>query len=221
MSQQLYIRAKCFHSGGTVVLLFFVLFLSARVVHGYTNTTQNISSCGGTLSGGSYTSIGSFSPLGGQGSRSISFCNYSGFAAGFILQPETICSGLPDELNPDNDLDGLSDCDEIVAGTSLYNSDTDGDGMNDPQELVAGTSPTNSASLLDVQLSLSESGNELTWYGVSSRYYQLEYTDDLASGWTPKGTVVCGFDAQIMDIDIATGAKRFYRIRVSDSPSGL
>lgn len=50
---------------------------------------------------------------------------------GFLLQPETAHSGLADEWNPDNDLDGLNDGDEIVAGSGLYKSDTDDDGLGD------------------------------------------------------------------------------------------
>ena len=93
--------------------------------------------------------------------------------------------------------------------------------MNDSQELIAGTSPTNSASVLAVQLSTDVSANQVSWYGVSGRYYRLEYTDDLTNGWTPKGTVSSGANAQIMKLDIPSGGKRFYRIRVSDNPSGL
>ena len=195
-----------------------------RLVNGTNlgNVTLNITACGGTMSGGGYTSTGSLVPVGGQDSKSASFYNYSGFAAGFILQPGTACNVLPDELNPDNDGDGLLDSNEIgIYGTSPVLADTDGDGMNDAQELIAGTSPTNSASVLAVQLSTDVSANQVSWYGVSGRYYRLEYTDDLANGWTPKGTVSPGANAQIMKLDVPSGGNRFYRIRVSDNPSGL
>jgi len=67
-------------------------------------------------------------------------------------------------------------------------------------------------------LFISKNAKALT---VNGRYYQLEYTDSLTTGWTPIGTVISGFNAQIMKLDISTGAGRFYRIRVSENPSGL
>jgi hypothetical protein len=75
--------------------------------------------------------------------------------------------------------------------------------------------------VLDLQLTLSGLANELSWYGVNGRYYQLEYTDDLGTSWIPKGTVVSGANSAVLKLDIGAGEKRFYRIRVSDSPAGL
>jgi len=45
--------------------------------------------------------------------------------------------------------------------------------------------------------------------------------EDLTGGWTPKGTVVSGANAAVLKLDIGAGAQRFYRVRVSDSPSGF
>ena len=134
-----------------------------------------------------------------------------------IVRPVSITATFSD----DADGDGLLNTTEATLGTDPRKKDTDGDGMSDPQELIAGTSPTNRASVLAVQLSTASSANQVSWYGVSGRYYRLEYTDDLANGWTPKGAVSSGANAQIMTLDIPGGGKRFYRIRVSDSPSGL
>lgn len=104
---------------------------------------------------------------------------------------------------------------------NLHGIDSDGDGMTDLEELVAGTSPTNSDSVLVAALSLGSSANEVSWHGVSGRYYRLEYTDNLANGWTPKNTVIAGEDAQIMKLDVGVHTSRFYRVRVSESPDGL
>jgi len=134
-----------------------------------------------------------------------------------IVRPVSVTATFSD----DADGDGLLNTNETALGTNPRNSDSDSDGMDDPKELVAGTSPTNSASVLAVNLSTGVSANEVSWYGVSGRYYRLEYTDDLANGWTPQGVAIPGENAQIMTPDISAGAKRFYRIRVSDNPSGL
>jgi hypothetical protein len=44
-------------------------------------------------------------------------------------------------LNTDTDFDGLTDKEEITAGTSLLNDDTDGDGVSDKEEIRIGTNP--------------------------------------------------------------------------------
>ena len=134
-----------------------------------------------------------------------------------IVRPVSITATFSD----DADGDGLLNTNETALGTNPRSKDSDSDGMDDPNELVAGTSPTNSASVLAVQLSTDVSANQVSWYGVSGRCYRLEYTDDLANGWMPKGTVSSGANAQILKLDITSGGKRFYRIRVSTSPAGF
>lgn len=154
------------------------------------------------------------------------FMGWSGDASGDytatnIIVPMVRPVSVTATFSDDADGDGLLNTNETALGTNPRNRDSDGDGMDDSNELVAGTSPTNSASVLDIQLSLSGSANELSWYGVSGRYYQLEYTDDLGTSWLPKGTVVSGANSAVLKLDVGAGAKRFYRIRVSDSPSGF
>lgn len=134
-----------------------------------------------------------------------------------VVRPVSVTATFSD----DADDDGILNADESGYGTNPRNSDTDGDGLPDRHELVAGTQPTNEASVLAIALQLSGSANELSWYGVSGRYYQLEYTEDLGQSWIPKGTVVSGANSAVLKLDIGAGAKRFYRIRVSDSPGGL
>ncbi len=131
-----------------------------------------------------------------------------------IVRPVSVAAIFSD----DADGDGLLNSNETALGTNPRSSDSDGDGMSDPQELIASTSPTNSASVLAVQLSTGSSANQVSWFGVSNRYYQLEYTDNLTNGWTPKDSVSSGANAKVVKLDITTSAKRFYRIRVSTSP---
>ena len=197
------------------LIFYSVILVSGSAFGSYTNATLNVTACGGTMSGGGYTSIGSIVPIGGQTSQSGSLFNYSGFAAGFILQPQTAFSGLADEWNPDNDRDGLLDSEEIMAGSNLYNSDTDNDGMNDAQELIAGTSPTNRASVLSVVCTLLPNGQkELSWFGVQGRAYTFQYSDSLKADWQSHPFEVPGSGATISFADSANLSNRFYRVKV-------
>lgn len=221
------------------IIFYSALLSSITVAKGYQNTTINITSCGGSMNSAHYTSIGSFSPVCGATTLSTRYCNHSGFAAGFILQPSTAFSGLADEWNPDNDLDRLMDTDEIMEGSSLYNSDTDvdglldvdevktygtnpvladsdSDGMNDNDELLAGTSATNATSLLAIRCELLPGGDRiLSWYGVSGRLYTVEFTSTLnTNSWETFSSGLLGFDQIISLLDESSLDARFYRVKV-------
>jgi len=57
--------------------------------------------------------------------------------------------GVLDAWDYDDDNDGLTDIDELVAGTNARNSDSDGDGVQDGQELVDGSNPLDSGSFIE------------------------------------------------------------------------
>lgn len=215
------------------------LLISATAGWAYENTTLNITANGGRMTGARFTNIGSMVPVGGVTSQSSRFCNHSGFAAGFALQPGTAFSGLADEWNADNDLDGLMDGEEIIAGSNLWKGDTDDDGlgdfeevktygshparadsdfdgMNDDLELIAGTGLTNSASLLAISCELQPNGGRiLSWHGVSDRFYTFEYTSTLNTNvWEIFPFDVPGSDEEIAFLDEAGISTRFYRVKV-------
>ncbi len=219
--------------------VFTIILLAGCVALAYENTTLNISATGSRLSGGRYTSIGSIVPVGGQSSEAGQLFHQSGFAAGFILQPNTAFGALPDELNPDNDSDGLDDSEEIVVGSNLWKSDSDGDGlgdydevrthgtspvladsdadgMNDDRELIAGTSPTNQSSVLSVSTAvLSDGRRQLSWFGVSGRFYTFQYCDSLTVGnWISSPSEQTGADAVLSLTDSEITSNRFYRVLV-------
>ncbi|MCK4564224.1 MAG: hypothetical protein KAU94_06100 [Verrucomicrobia bacterium] len=223
-------------------LLLYSVLLSSAISWAYENTTLNISACGGRMESSRFTNVGSIVPVGGSTTFTGLFCNHSGFAAGFILQPQTAFSGLPDEWNPDNDFDGLMDGEEIVAGSSLYKIDTDADGlsdfdevrihgsnptqgdsdadgMNDLNELIAGTSPTNETSILAVECIIQPDGERLvSWFGVQGRSYIFQYADSLGTdNWQSYPFEVTGFDVAIAFLDSSTAPERFYRVKVRNT----
>ena len=70
---------------------------------------------------------------------------------------DTDGDGLANEVDPDNDADGLSDEREAsgssfspTTATAVNDADTDADGASDSEEAVAGTDPTDPASHLHV-----------------------------------------------------------------------
>lgn len=197
--------------------IFCTALLIAGSAMAYTNATLNVVACGGVMSNGGYTSIGSIISIGGQTSYAGSLCNYSGFPAGFVLQPETALNGLPDELNPDNDLDGLTDADEIgIYRTSSVLADSDADGMGDAQELIAGTSATNRSSVLSIICTLLPEGNkQLSWFGIQGRTYTFQYCDSLETdNWQSHPSEVTGTGETISFTDSTNLSNRFYRVKV-------
>lgn len=219
------------------ILSTFITLLACSAL-AYKNTTLNISSAGSKSAGGNYTNIGTIVPVGGETSQIGTLSLQSGFASGFILQPTTAHGVLPDELNPDNDSDGLDDTAEIVAGSSVYKGDTDGDGlndadevlthrtnpsladsdsdgMNDPDEMVAGTSPTNQSSVLSLAVNIASDGDaQISWPTVVGHTYNLETSSSITSNdWTAysefSGT---GDDCHVNDTQSAD--KKYYRIKV-------
>jgi len=156
----------------------------------------------------------------------------------FPLDPDeemdTDGDGIGNHADPDDDNDGVLDAEDLfpLNGAEWADADGDGvgdnadldddnDGMSDWDEMVAGTSPVDDQSLLEIQLSLPSLSNGLSFFGVSGRYYQIEYTENLGGEWFPIGAVSPGGGAIISEYDVTAGEKRFYRIQVSDDAGNL
>jgi len=109
------------------------------------------------------------------------FMGWSGDASGdhtqgSIIVPMVRPVSVTATFSDDADDDGLLNTNETALGTDPRKKDSDGDGSDDPEELIAGTSPTNSLSVLAVDLAFESFANELSFFGVSGRYYQIEYS---------------------------------------------
>jgi subtilisin family serine protease len=58
-----------------------------------------------------------------------------------LAYDDTDGDGIPDNVDTDDDDDGLLDVDEVTAGTNPFVADTDGDGFDDGMEVSYGSDP--------------------------------------------------------------------------------
>ncbi|VGO22446.1 sulfatase-like hydrolase/transferase [Pontiella sulfatireligans] len=94
--------------------------------------------------------------------------------------------------------------------------DADNDGMVNSNEYVAGSNPRNSTSLLTVDgVPMSGSNYGVSFESVSSRLYDVEYTDSLGSGWNILSNGIPGNGGTVEIPDAYNDSNRFYRVRVS------
>lgn len=69
---------------------------------------------------------------------------------------------------------------------SRAGDDADGDGFNNLQEFLSGTDPTDATSGLWLQITMTpQTGTNvlLNWPAKTGKNYQVEYTDNVATGW--------------------------------------
>lgn len=106
-----------------------------------------------------------------------------GFLRSFLVNPnrDTDGDGVPDEIDPDNDQDGLEDEEELsgtafngLAVTDPNRSDTDGDGVGDAGEADAGTDPLDPDRYLRFTRIETPDGNlRLAWEARDGRRYRI------------------------------------------------
>ena len=186
-----------------------------------------VSGSGSTDTGSGWRQAGKDLWIGQKPDPDWLFTGWSGDVSGDYTQDEIFIPMTHPVLviatfSDDADNDGLLNTDETALGTDPHKKDSDDDGMIDPDELVAGTSPINTASVLKIALHQNGLINELSWFGVNGRYYQLEFADTLNSLWHPIGKVVAGNGSVEWVIDDSKlDPKRFYRVQVSTAPENL
>jgi hypothetical protein len=100
------------------------------------------------------------------------------------------------------------------------NVDSDGDGVSDADELAAGTDPHNAASYFRITAIEQEAGGlRLTWSTVGGKSYRAQTKGSLLDSFGDFGSLITApgtgeSTANILDADATTNATRFYRVRL-------
>ncbi len=108
---------------------------------------------------------------------------------------------------------------EAVTWTSP-GLDSDNDGMSDNQELAAGTDPLNASSVLSVKLTSAPSGagHVVQWASVSGKYYKVLRSTNLMANpaFTPLTSPIQGLGTvtSFTDTDVTASGSYFYKIEV-------
>lgn len=163
----------------------------------YSNKSSVLDSLGAQASGGGITNISAVGqPSGIATATGGCYFNQSGFLNTFMLQPglDTDQDGLPDELDPDNDNDELTDAAEIDGSgftpstpTSVNLADTDGDGCPDGLESAAGTDPNNQNAAFEL-VAISNAVGDFTvaWLarGNNEKIYVVRAASDASQPYS-------------------------------------
>jgi hypothetical protein len=102
--------------------------------------------------------------------------------------------------------------------TGVDSGDEDGDGMSDQDELMAGTDPTSFSSMLRLTKSPTNP-MQFTFPSMTGRYYRVYSSLYLNSwGWTGEPTIVGDGSTKTITLGMLEGfSKRFLRLHVMDT----
>ncbi len=116
----------------------------------------------------------------------------------------------------DLDKDGLDDAWEVKyfgsTGGSDGSGDADGDGMSDAEELLAGTNPVDGTSRFSTSIAPDGSGFRLSWPSKEGLRYRVEHSDDFLGFWmTEQAGIAATPPANVLPVPTA-GRREFYRV---------
>ena len=116
----------------------------------------------------------------------------------------------------DADGDGLSNAQEMAAGTNPNNRDTDGDGISDLAELQGGSNPLSAASTLTTNAVTTLRALELAYLpgtmGVTQQFQSVT-TLGITSAWTNIGPAFVSSNAWFYNLQsLRNSSNRFFRV---------
>jgi len=103
-------------------------------------------------------------------------------------------------------------------GIPVDGADSDGDGMSNFDEMVAGTDPTDSQSLLRLGTpTLDEDGIEFQWDGIAGKVYRIQKWNGETSSWESLVTINPSVIDEGRTVEISrTGSGGLYRVATND-----
>lgn len=124
------------------------------------------------------------------------YTSYGGFIYTFVLQPSNDHDGdlIADEVDVDDDNDGLHDAEELSGSrfdpqtsTDPFSGDSDDDGVSDRDEARAGTNPKDAGSRFAVtDVSIETNTIRVSWKSREGRAYDVMTRSNLVSETTPR-----------------------------------
>ena len=117
-------------------------------------------------------------------------------------------------LNPNDPSKASTPSSPSTSVRSLSTTgDDDGDGQTNADELIAGTDPLNANSRFAIEtIVATPTGTTLTWTRVVGRTYTVEARDDLSSGvWVP---IASGLTNGTYTDSVISPSRKFYRLKV-------
>lgn len=175
-----------------VQFLILPLLLSQVSLAATEQTSSVLDGSGGRSSGGTLELVSAAGQPGGiTVSSGGSLVNYAGFLNTFSLQPglDTDGDGLANEVDADNDADGLEDLAEITgsafggnATTDPNQADSDTDGVSDGGEALSGSNPQDAAMYLHITQIIGGNDMSVKWQARHGMTYRVYRADDLTTG---------------------------------------
>ena len=104
-----------------------------------------------------------------------------------------------------------------ATGNEGAHGDKDGDGVSNYDEMIAGTNPDNMNDFLQADITISNDQAIITWNTEVDLNYLPEYSGELVpSDWNSAGPMRTAFSNQEsqVDADLESVTTRFYRVLV-------
>ena len=109
---------------------------------------------------------------------------WHGLERGYFTLSEGPAQPVYFYASSDTDGDGLSDAQEVAAGTMVAGADSDGDGQSDGEEWIAGTDAANPAAFFAASIVPSNNTYVMTWPALTARTYHVHSVYNVTNMYT-------------------------------------